>query len=89
MKVSIITAVLNNRDYIEDCLKTIRSQTYPNIKHTIIDGGSTDGTLSISEKFIDKKSRFISETDSGIYDAMNKGVRLSSVGVIGILNSEC
>ena len=88
MKVSIITAVLNNRDYIEDCLKTILNQTYLNIEHTIIDGGSTDGTLSIIEKFIDKKSRFISETDNGIYDAMNKGVMLSSGDVIGILNAD-
>ena len=88
MKVSIITAVLNSRDYIEDCLKTILNQTYPNIEHTIIDGGSTDGTLSIIEKFLNKKCRFVSERDQGVYDAINKGIKLSSGEIIGILNAD-
>jgi glycosyltransferase involved in cell wall biosynthesis len=88
LKVSIITAVFNSVETIEDCIRSIRSQTYPHIEHIIIDGGSTDGTLEILTKYKSKISRCISESDNGIYDAMNKGIMLATGEIIGILNSD-
>ena len=88
MKTSIITAVFNGADTIEDCIKSILNQTYPDIEHIIIDGGSTDGTLEIIKKYEDRIAYWVSEHDNGIYDAMNKGVRAATGGIIGILNSD-
>ena len=87
MKVSIITVTLNSEKYLEDTLLSIFSQTYHNIESIVIDGNSTDGTLSILQKY-QKQIKFISEPDSGIYDAMNKGIALATGDVIGILNSD-
>ncbi len=88
MEVSIITAVFNSSKTIEDCMKSIHFQTYPHIEHIIIDGGSTDGTLNIIEKYRDKIAKLVSEPDRGIYDAMNKGINLATGDIIGILNSD-
>lgn len=88
MKVSIITAVLNNRKFIESCINSVQSQTYPNIEHIIIDGGSTDGTLDIIQKYNNKIAKYITEKDNGIYDAMNKGIKTATGDIIGILNSD-
>jgi glycosyltransferase involved in cell wall biosynthesis len=88
MKVSIITVVRNNVLTIEQTIKSIQSQTYKNIEHIIIDGESTDGTLSILKSNFDKFSNLISESDDGIYDAMNKGIKLASGHIIGFLNSD-
>ncbi len=88
MKVSVITAVLNGVETIEDCLKSVHSQTYPYIEHIIIDGGSRYGTLEVIEKYRDKIAKLVSEQDRGIYDAMNKGLRLATGDIIGILNSD-
>lgn len=88
MKVSIITAVFNNRESIEDCIKSVLSQTYLNIEHIIIDGGSTDGTLDVIGKYRDKIATIISEPDNGIYDAMNKGIRIATGDIVGTLNSD-
>ena len=74
MKVSIITVVFNNRTYIEDCIKSVKGQTYPIIEHIIIDGGSSDGTLDVIKKYKEEISYWVSEQDSGIYDAMNKRI---------------
>lgn len=88
MKVSIITAVLNSRAYIEDCISSVLKQTYSNIEYIIIDGGSTDGTVDIIRKYEKRISIWVSEPDRGIYDAMNKGIKMASGDVIGILNSD-
>lgn len=88
MKISIITVVFNGTETIEDCLKSVIKQTYPHIEHIIIDGGSTDGTLAIIEKNRDKVLKIISESDNGIYDAMNKGIRLATGNIVAILNSD-
>lgn len=88
MKVSIITVVYNGVKTIEDCIKSVAGQTYSNIEHIIIDGGSTDGTLDIITKYKDKIAYIICEPDNGIYDAMNKGLRLATGDIIGILNSD-
>jgi glycosyltransferase involved in cell wall biosynthesis len=88
MKVSIITAVLNRRLYIEDCINSVIGQTYKNIEHIIVDGVSRDGTLDILRKHQKDISVLLSEPDDGIYDAMNKGIRLATGNIIGILNSD-
>lgn len=88
MKVSIITAVFNNRAYIEDCIKSVKDQTYPAIEHIIIDGGSSDGTLDVIKEYKDEISYWVSEQDNGIYDAMNKGIKAATGDIIGILNSD-
>lgn len=88
MKISIITVCFNSAETIEDCIKSVLAQTYPDIGHVIIDGGSTDGTIEIISNYKDEISEFISEPDHGIYDAMNKGIRLSSGDIVATLNAD-
>jgi len=88
LRVSIITVSYNSSATIADTIRSVESQTYPNIEHIIIDGASTDGTVDIIKHYGIKISKFISEPDHGIYDAMNKGLKLSSGDIIGILNSD-
>jgi glycosyltransferase len=88
MKVSIITISYNSAETIEDTIKSVVSQDYPNIEYIIIDGASKDATLSIVDKYKDKIAKVISEKDKGIYDAMNKGVQNATGDIIGILNSD-
>jgi glycosyltransferase involved in cell wall biosynthesis len=88
VKVSIITSVYNGVNTIKDCLYSAHRQTYKNIEHIIIDGASTDGTLDIIKKYHDKIAKFISEPDQGIYYAMNKGIKLATGDIIGVLNSD-
>jgi glycosyltransferase involved in cell wall biosynthesis len=88
MKISIITVVYNNERTIREAINSVLSQTYNNIEYIIIDGQSTDGTLGLIQKYNDRISKIVSETDSGIYDAMNKGIALATGDVIGILNSD-
>jgi len=88
MKVSIITAVYNNKETIQDAIDSVLNQSYKNIEYIIIDGASIDGTIETIKSYGDKITKFISEPDRGIYDAMNKGVALATGDVIGILNSD-
>ncbi len=88
MKISIITIAFNSEETIEDTIKSVIAQDYDDVEYIIIDGGSTDGTLKIIEKYEDKIAKVVSEPDKGIYDAMNKGVRASTGELIGILNSD-
>ena len=88
LKISIITVSLNSVSFIEKAIKSLRFQTYPNIEHIVIDGGSTDGTLDIIKKYIDGIEYFISEPDSGIYNAMNKGISASTGDIVFFLNSD-
>ena len=87
MKVSIITATFQSARTLRDTIDTVRRQTWPEIEHIIVDGGSTDDTLSIVREYA-HLNIVISEPDRGIYDAMNKGIGLSDGEVIGILNSD-
>ena len=89
-KISIITVVLNNDKQIKRCIKSVINQNYPKkkIEYIIIDGGSTDTTVSIIKKFQKKIAYWNSKKDSGLYDAMNKGIKKSSGDIIGILNSD-
>ena len=86
--VSIITVVYNNVKYIQDALESVISQNYLTIEHIVIDGGSSDGTIEVIEKYRDNISVFLSEPDDGIYDAMNKGIALATGDIVGILNSD-
>ena len=88
MKVSIITVVRNNEETIKDAINSVLLQTYKDIEYIIVDGASTDGTVEIIKIYADKISKFISEPDRGLYDAMNKGIALATGDVIGMLNSD-
>lgn len=86
--ISIITVVYNGDKYLQQTINSVYNQTYKNIEYIIVDGGSTDKTLSIIEHNNDKISKWISEPDKGLYDAMNKGVAMASGELIGTINSD-
>ena len=86
--VSIITVVLNNKKFLEQSINSVQNQRYKNHEHIIIDGKSTDGTVEILRKNNSKIDYWISQKDRGIYDAMNKGMKLSRGSLIVMLNSD-
>ena len=91
LRISIITVAYNSAATLEDTILSVLSQTYPDIEYIVVDGGSTDGTTVLLQQY---ESRFqgrllwVSEKDNGIYDAMNKGIRMATGDVVGILNSD-
>ena len=87
MKISIITISFNAKATIEKTLQSVANQTYKNIEHIIVDGGSSDSTLDICNSF-SHVSKIISEPDKGVYDAFNKGLKLATGNVVGFLNSD-
>lgn len=88
MKLSIITVVYNGEKTIERAIRSVVEQNNVEIEYIIVDGGSSDHTLDIIEKYKEKIAKIVSEPDKGIYDAMNKGIRFSSGDVITFLNSD-
>lgn len=88
MKVSIVTVVYNNVETIESAISSVRSQDYPNVEYIVIDGNSSDGTKDVLYRNDDVIDVLVSESDRGIYDAMNKGVAMASGEVVAILNSD-
>jgi len=88
IKVSIITVCLNSVKTIEQTIQSVIKQTYQNIEYIVIDGQSVDGTLEVINKYRDHIAICVSEPDEGIYDAMNKGIRMAAGDVIGIINSD-
>lgn len=88
LKISLITAVYNNYETIQQTLDSVLSQSYPAVEYIIVDGGSTDGTLEILNLYKAKFSIFISEPDNGIYDALNKGIHFSTGDIIGFLHAD-
>ena len=87
MKISIITISFNAEKTIEKTLMSIESQSYDNIEHIIVDGGSKDNTLEICNSF-PHVSKIISESDKGVYDAFNKGLKIATGDIIGFLNAD-
>ena len=88
MKISIITVCLNSENTIISTLNSVLSQTYQNIEHIIVDGGSTDRTIKIIKNYNHKAKKIISVNNSGIYDSMNKGIKAATGDIITILNSD-
>ncbi|HTA84201.1 MAG TPA: glycosyltransferase family 2 protein [Bacteroidia bacterium] len=88
MKVSIITACLNNAATLEDAMRSVFEQDYPNIEYIVIDGASTDGTAAILEKYKSKLSVLVSEKDAGIYAALNKGLSKATGDIVGFLHAD-
>ena len=88
ISISIVTATWNCVHTIEDCLKSVAQQSWPNREQVVIDGGSTDGTMAILERHRRQLSILVSEPDRGIYDALNKGIACSQGDVIGFLHAD-
>jgi len=88
VKISIITVCYNSSETIEDTIKSVIGQSYSNIEYIIIDGASSDNTLEIIKKYQDQITKVISEKDNGFYDAINKGIGLTSGEIVAILNSD-
>ncbi len=88
MKVSIITIAYNSGRSIADAINSVLGQTYPNIEYIIVDGQSKDDTMDIVKSFGTRITKHISEPDKGIYDALNKGIRLAEGDVVGFLHSD-
>lgn len=86
--ISVITATWNCADTISECLESVISQTYPYREHLVLDGGSTDGTVAILRKYSQHLAVLRSESDNGIYDALNKGIVLSRGDVVGFLHAD-
>ncbi len=85
--ITVITVVFNAEASLEETLQSVFTQNYPSLEYIVIDGGSTDKTLEIIEKYDSKLSHWRSEPDSGLYDAMNKGIALSHGQLICLLNA--
>ena len=88
MLVSIITLTYNSANTIEKTLKSIKKQKYKNIEMVFIDNLSSDGTLEILNKYVDEKTKFVSEKDKSITDAFNKGLEMSTGDIVGFLHSD-
>lgn len=88
MKFSVITVCFNSEATITDTLRSVSSQTYLDVEHVVIDGGSQDNTIGLVETFGRDGMVLLSEADNGIYDAMNKGLSLATGDVIGFLNAD-
>lgn len=91
MKISIITASYNRGKTIRHTVESVLRQTYPDFEYIVVDGGSTDNSIDIVKEYqvaFKGRLKWISERDKGIYDAMNKGIRMATGDVVGILNSD-
>lgn len=88
MKISIITVVYNRVGSIARAVHSVQSQNYANIEHIVVDGGSTDGTLQKLKTCLGGNAVLVSEPDRGMYDAINKGLRVATGDVIGLLHSD-
>ena len=87
-KVSLITTCRNRANTIENTILSVLGQDYPNIEYIIIDGLSKDGSVEIIRKYQDKIAEFVSEPDGGVYNAINKGIKLATGDIIGLIHSD-
>ena len=87
-RISIVTPSFNQVEFIEETIRSVICQGYPNLEYIIIDGGSTDGSVEIIKKYEDYLTYWVSEPDFGVYDALNKGIARSSGEIIGFINSD-
>lgn len=88
MRISIITATCNSAAHIADCIRSVNDQPHVDIEHIIVDGASKDDTLAVINAIPNRITKIISEPDQGIYDALNKGIRLATGDIIGFLHSD-
>lgn len=88
LKISLITVVFNAENTIKRCIESIISQKFPNVEYIVIDGASTDKTVDIIQQYSQNIHHFVSEPDKGIYDAMNKGIKMATGDVVGTLNAD-
>lgn len=88
MKISVITVVFNGEKTIRETIESVLSQDYAAVEYIVVDGSSTDGTQNIVKSFGDRITKFVSQKDKGIYDAMNKGIQLATGDVVGLLNAD-
>ena len=88
LKISILTVCYNAVTTIRNTIDSVGSQCYSNVEHIVVDGGSVDGTLDVLKSYNQQITRWISERDRGIYDAMNKGIAMATGDVVGILNAD-
>jgi len=88
LKVSIITITYNSESTLVETIDSVLSQTYKDIEYIIIDGASTDDTVSIIHSYKDKITKFVSEKDNGLYHALNKGIAMATGDIIGVLHSD-
>ncbi len=87
-KVSIITVVYNGIEHLEQTIESVLGQNYDNIEYIVIDGGSTDGTVDLLQKYDKHITFWVSEPDGGIYDAMNKGIAKATGEIVGLINAD-
>lgn len=88
MKISIITVCYNSSKTIEKTFQSVKNQSYTDVEYIVIDGKSQDGTLDIINEYSDIISQWVTEPDKGLYDAMNKGIKMATGDLVGILNSD-
>jgi glycosyltransferase involved in cell wall biosynthesis len=87
MKITVVTVCYNAVKEIEPTILSVLNQTHPDVEYIIIDGGSTDGTVDVIRRYASRITRWISEPDRGVYDAMNKGIALATGSYINFMNA--
>ncbi|MBS4065374.1 MAG: glycosyltransferase [Chitinophagaceae bacterium] len=88
LKISIITVVFNRVKTVERAIQSVLNQSYNDIEYIVVDGASTDGTVDVIEKYKDRIHTIVSEKDKGMYDALNKGIKLATGDIVGILHAD-
>src|SRR3954464_14436248 len=88
LQISVITAVKNRASTLGACLRSVQAQSWAGVEHIVVDGGSTDGSLSLLAASRCRLAKLICEPDRGVYDALNKGIRAASGDVIGFMHAD-